>query len=423
MQAYTTKKIEPQCDEDATWDNPLAALFAQQQQRSALKQQLTAQTKAQPIGAQLSSLTYDTTEAILTSSPQALTTLEPKLLALFDAYRHVYETADITKAERTQQFISQHGLVMAPNYCIHTIKDTLRVSGFIRAIKKAIDTLFECGQEKVFIAYPACGPFAPLLVPLLSYYQRQGVSGERLRVTFIDMQPGAIKALHTLITELNLKEYVHQLYCGDACEYNAPMLFDMVILEAMQHGFSREGHLAIARQFATQLSTHGYFIPQQINVHAMLSVAQQEYVEQWRNQGLDEQAIAAKREEIAAQRTELGVVMSLNSKTLTQITTEQVAKQSLVNAGKVTIPHLHHQVAKQVLSLYTHISLFADEQLAIYDSGITQPLPDLTVCINFTPADPQPDDTLACSGDTLSFYYSLSGLPGFLVTKDYSNEK
>ncbi|MEO2280696.1 hypothetical protein WNE01_09545 [Pseudoalteromonas sp. YIC-468] len=420
MQALNNQATPRYINKEDQVASSVAGIFAQQ--RSVLKQQLAKHSKTVFRGDQLSALSAATAAHILASSPDDVSSIEPKLQQLFAAYKEVYESANISKAERTQQFISKHGLVMSPDYCIHTIKDTRRVSGFIRAIDKAISTLLRCGQDKVFIAYPACGPFAPLLLPLLSYYRQQGITGKQLHITFIDLQPGAIKSLHKLMTEMQLQQFVQQMYCGDACDYNAPMLFDMVICEAMQHGFSREGHLAIAQHFANQLSMTGYFIPQQIDVHAMLTVAQKEYVEQWHSEGLDELAIKQKRAHIEDLRTELGIVLSLSASTLTCIDSRQVAQQSLITAGKLKLPELHEQPQKQILCLYTHITLFADEKLSMYDSGITHPLPDLSVCVNFIPKDPKPDDTLAQSGDTLSFFYSMSGLPGFIVTKSCHNE-
>ncbi len=421
MQALNNQAAQRHAIKEEQFAGSVAGIFAQQ--RSLLKQQLAVtQDKASLRGDELSALCSDITAHILASSPEDAPHIEPKLLQLFMAFKNVYDGANISKAERTQQFISKHGLVMSPDYCIHTIKDTRRVSGFIRAIDKALSTLLSCGQDKVFIAYPACGPFAPLLLPLLSYYHQQGITGKQLQVTFIDLQPGAIKSLHKLISEMQLQQFVQQMYCGDACDYSAPMLFDMVICEAMQHGFSREGHLAIAQHFANQLSMTGYFIPQQIDVHATLTVAQREYIEQWQREGLDDFAIEQKRSQCAAVRTELGIVMSLTANSLTHIDSKQIAQQSLVTAGKLKVPELPDQPQKQILCLYTHITLFANEKLNMYDSGITHPLPDLSVCINFIPKDSKPDDTLARSGDTLSFYYSMSGLPGFIVTKSFSHE-
>ncbi|WP_105188131.1 hypothetical protein [Pseudoalteromonas sp. T1lg48] len=418
MHAYKDQQSTPNSNHAPLSDGSIAGLFAHQQQRSLLKQQLSTQVSPTLTKKELQTLNAGTATTILQAHKPSRELVTPLFNSLFTAYNAVYQRADIAYAERSQQFISKHGLVMAPDYCIHTMKDGLRVSAYMRAIDKAITALIGGGQEKIFIAYPACGPFAPLLLPLLSHYQQQGLSGERLRITLIDIQPGAINSLHRLITELGLQEYIQQMYCGDACSYNAPMLFDLVIVEAMQHGFSREGHFAIAHHFAQQLSNNGYLIPQQVDVHAMLNVAQLEYVEQWRNEGLGDQRLSEKLAAITKQRTELGVVMSITAQSLRAIAPSQIEQQALIGAATLTIPQLAEHANKQTLSLYTQISLFADERLGLYDSGITHPLPDLSVCINFVPNDPQADDTLANSGDTLKFYYSLSGLPGFLVIKE-----
>ncbi|MFY8274169.1 hypothetical protein AAEU32_08590 [Pseudoalteromonas sp. SSDWG2] len=422
MQAYHYQHATQTNEEQPRYDNTLSALFAHRQQRNQLKQQLATQPKKLLDSNELRALSARVCKQILKTPEHSKEDLAPQLATLFEAYSHVYQQAGIAKAERSLQFINEHGLVMAPDYCIHTIKDTLRVSGFIRAIDSAIAALLNSDQSKVFIAYPACGPFAPLLLPLLSYYREQGLSEETLQVTLIDIQPGAIKSLRALVTELGLQPYIQQMYCGDACAYNSPMLFDLVIIEAMQHGFSREGHLAIATHFAKQLSINGYLIPQNIDVHAMLSVAQQEYVEQWQNESTEADTINQKHADIANSRTELGVVFSINAHTLRNLEQQLCDDSTMVKAAALTVPYFTQHAQKQTLSLYTEISLFADQSLRLYDSGITHPLPDLSVCINFTPQSPQQGDTLVNSGDKLRFYYSLNGLPGFLVIKDYSGE-
>ncbi|TMO89431.1 hypothetical protein [Pseudoalteromonas ruthenica] len=422
MHAFAHQPHTPSCSDDSAMDGSVAGLFAHQQQKSLLKQQLTTP----PIHLEsdaLNALVVDTTRQIITPHSFDRDAVSKQLNSLFTHFSALYEQAELTANERRQQFIHQHGLVMAPNYCIHTIKDTLRVSRYLRAIDKAVTALLDDEQGQLHIAYPACGPFAPLLVPLLSYYQSQGIDGRRLRVTFIDIQPGAIKALHHLLAQLGLQEYVHQLYCGDACQYNAPMLFDLVVVEAMQHGFSREGHLAIARHFAKQLSHTGYLIPERIDIHAMLNVAQREYVEQWQLHGLTPQEQHQLQAEVASERTELGQIMSLTADSLKAMAPQQInEQQQLIEGATLRIPHLPDKADKQTLSLYTDISLFAGETLNLYESGITHPLPDLSVCINFEPQDRHPDDTVAQSGDELKFYYCLNGLPGFLVTKVHHHD-
>ena len=69
-----------------------------------------------------------------------------------------------------------------------------------------------------------------------------------------------------------------------------------------------------------------------------------------------------------------------------------------------------------MLMICTHIKTYGDEVIGEYESGISHPLPDMHVCINFTPRDVKPGDLLVKTADKLKFYYRLNGLPGFLAT-------
>ena len=155
----------------------------------------------------------------------------------------------------------------------------------------------------------------------------------------------------------------------------------------------------------------------------MLNVAQREYVEQWQQRDLTPQEQHQLQAEVASERTELGQIMSLTADSLKAMAPQQInEQQQLIEGATLRIPHLPDKADKQTLSLYTDISLFAGETLNLYESGITHPLPDLSVCINFEPQDRHPDDTVAQSGDELKFYYCLNGLPGFLVTKVHHHD-
>ena len=271
------------------------------------------------------------------------------------------------------------------------------------------------------IAYPACGPFAPLLLPLVSYYERYGVwSPDRLKITLVDIQEGAVKSLKSLVDAYQLQGYVEDIVCCDAIDYESDTMFDLVVLEAMQHGFSREGHLRIASHFSRLLKEDGFFIPSTITIGAMLNVAQREYVEQW-NAELDEQECRKLMEEVRHERTDLGTILSVTADSLRNADWQILDAQTRVmECATVQIPHLEENYNKQTLSIYSRIEIFDGETLGEYESGITHPLPDMQVCINFEPADSQPGDLLASSGDSLTFYYCINGLPGFLVTRAVS---
>ena len=253
-------------------------------------------------------------------------------------------------------------------------------------------------------------------MPLLAYYKAQNkFSAQQLRVTLIDMQPGAAISLESLVEQMGIRDYIRDICCMDALDYDADgKAVDMVVLEAMQHGLSREGQFVLARHFANLLADDGCFIPQKITVNAALNRAQREFVEQWQHSDtLSEQHMD---QTIKAERIELGEILSLTGQSLKTLK-ERVLDENtvLIECGKVTIPATPSD-HEQTLLLCTKIQTWGDEFIGEYDSGITHPLPDQQVCINFDPREVRTGDLMLNSGDAIQFYYRLNGLPGFMPT-------
>ncbi|WP_028865715.1 hypothetical protein [Psychromonas aquimarina] len=343
--------------------------------------------------------------------------LHEQLSKLYYQQKFIYEQADISPALRKRQFIAQSGLIMSPDNCITTQLDDLRVNAFVRGIDQALSHKFTSHQGPLHIVYPACGPFAPLLLPLIAYYKtQQKYTPQQLQITLIDLQEGAVKSLEALVETMGIKDYVRGVLCIDALAYWPDALaVDMVILEAMQHGLSSEGQFCIARHFARLLSPQGCFIPQKISVRAMLNSAQKEFVEQWKNsEYLSELDMDPA---IKSARIDLGEIVSLTAESLLTLPEHVLDEHTrLIECGKATIPMLPEKCAEQSLLLCSQIDVYGDIRIGEYDSGITHPLPDPQVCINFIPRENRPGDLLLNSGDTIHFFYRLNGLPGFLAT-------
>lgn len=364
--------------------------------------------------------------SLLASEDVQYAVAEAKLESLFVLQKAIYENAAIARRLRTRQYICASGLILSPDHCITSIRDTLRMRAFIRGIDQGLSNLRAQTSERLHLVYPACGPFAPLLLPLLSFYQQTGkYTHEDLSVTLIDLQEGAVASLWTLINKFGLQAYMNDVICMDALEYRSTQKVHMVVLEAMQHGFSREGHFALARHFGNLLHETGIFIPQEVSVRAVLNVAQREFVDQW---NFDEKRDYVRLNkatpadpEVRYERTEMGEILKLDAATIQALNTFEAQDHTqLIECGSISIPPLKKDAERQLLMLVVTVNTFGDEWLNDYESGITHPLPDTQVCVNFKPLDIQPGDLCVQSGDTLTFYYCLNGLPGFLATLNNS---
>jgi len=344
-----------------------------------------------------------------------------QLNALYDGLKHVFEVAAVPVELRKLQFLNKTGLAMSPENAITTINDVYRVSGFIRAIALAIDDLkAEFADEPLHIVYPACGPLAPLLMPLLAYYKSTGkYDADDLSVTLIDVQQGAVLSLQALFHGSSLGCYIREIVYGDAVDYQKKPddKIHMVVLEAMQHGFSTEGQLAIAMHFAGLIEDKGLFLPEKISIEAVLASGQREFNDQWQDQAFTQSG--SMNEDILKERVKLGTVLDVTMTNIKKFEIQQIDEYTrLVRCAVLKIPDFAPSDEQKILLFCSRVEIYKGEVVDEYDSGITHPLPDLSICINFVPKhDLKEDDLLVKSGDTLAFYYRLNGLPGFLVTK------
>ncbi len=390
--------------------------------RQQIRQQITAVSGGPPNKKKVNLLPdiVDDIVGEIISSPECnKALLAPLLVKLFEQCRAVYELADIPKPLRSRRYICATGLVISPDHCTETIKDTARIHAFIHGIDKALRQLHDRRSGKVHIVYPACGPFAPLLLPLLSYYKRNGVyASDDIGVSLIDIQEGATRSLQALVNALDLQDFIVDISCCNAMEYQSSLPVHMVVLEALQHGFSREGHLQLAKYFSDMLEPDGFFIPKEIVVSAALNVGQREYVDQWKKGDRDDEHKQESQIDIRRERTELGEILRVNLPMLRNMTVQiQDEHTQLLVCGAVTIPHIENNHDKQVLLICSKVRVFDEAVIDEYASGITHPLPDMQVCINFVPNDTRPDDLLVNSGDCIKFYYCMNGLPGFIPLK------
>ncbi|CAM4420673.1 hypothetical protein [Pseudoalteromonas ostreae] len=336
--------------------------------------------------------------------------------AMYDQAVQSMALAQLSQEQLTRQYVSASGLIMSPYNCKHTIKDVYRIQGYARGVDQAIQSKLK-HSPSITILYPACGPFAPLLLPLLSYYKdTEKYTKEQIQVILLDVHPGAILALKQLVKDLQLDDYILRIEQSDATTYQPNESIDLLVLEAMQHGFTKEGQLSIAKHLVQFLKIDGWMIPQNVSVRGMMVIGENEFNQQWKDA---EYSHSLNMDASAQQdRVELGEILSINKSTLLNMQElELQGGVKVIPASQITLPKGIEDMSKRILAIYAHIDTFAKEGVGQYDSGITHPKPDMTFYIDTKPRDIEHTHFVANSGDTVQFYYQLSGLPGFVPVK------
>lgn len=358
-------------------------------------------------------------KVLSTNTLDAYDEIKQHLTVLYDHLKNIFDYAKVPIELRDRQFLNKTGFAMSPANAITTIQDVYRVSGFIRAIDLAIKDLKDIFEDKpLHIVYPACGPLAPLLVPLLVYYNSNNIySAKDIKVTFIDIQEGAVISLVNLLKLMQLDSFVEDIKCMDAVDYKSEKDIHLVVLEAMQHGFTKEGHLSISKHFSGLLDKDGILLPKNIEIKALLAIGEEEYNSQFKD--CEFTSSFTTKKEFIQKRIELGNILQINLETLKDLEIIDLnSNTKLIKCASYKIPYFKENEKKYIMLFATNIHLYKNQYINEYDSGITHPLANLNVCINFIPIDKKEDDLYINSGDSVTFYYKLIGLPGFLLLKD-----
>jgi hypothetical protein len=154
------------------------------------------------------------------------------------------------------------------------------------------------------------------------------------------------------------------------------------------------------------LANDAIMVPENISIRAVLAKSSEEFPLAGRDTSI-----------VNSNRMELGSILEVNRQSLQQLHTVELDEgNSLVECDQVKIPDDIMDAKDYILMLTTRIKVAENCWIEEYESGISHPLPDLSVCIGFTPNNFKTGDLLAKPGDSLKFYYRKLGLPGFLPT-------
>ena len=199
---------------------------------------------------------YNITHRILFSSEEKDA---ENVLDLYNFY-----TRFPTEKDNQGEIILQNGIALSKENAADCILDYKRTCCFIRGIYKAI---IECQKKfpatQLNILYAGCGPFAPLLLPLLSFFDPKQISA-----TLIDINRSSIKSIKNIISTLGYNTYISNSMVANAIHYQYPKTkaLHMIITETMFHALTKEPQVAITQNLAPQLTEGGVLLPEEIHV-------------------------------------------------------------------------------------------------------------------------------------------------------------
>ena len=287
--------------------------------------------------------------------------------ALHDFYAGV---TGISASDTTDENVNlPTGKAISPGQAANCLLDLRRTAVFMRGIYKSILQLQkDFPDQPIHILYAGCGPYATLLTPITTMF-----TPEQIRYHLMDVQERSIESVKKLYEQIHGSVYVEEFIVADAATYRIDKPIHLVVVETMQSALMKEPQVAITRNLLPQLMEKAIFLPQEISITAQLLDREMEA------QG----HLVGGAEPV---RINLGEVYRIGA-----------LRKDVAGPVSVEIPAASR--ADLELRLLTDITVFEDEQLGIYNCGITNPMFVAEVG--------------ALAGGSVRFEYEMGEKPGF----------
>ncbi|KQB41402.1 hypothetical protein [Flavobacterium aquidurense] len=175
-----------------------------------------------------------------------------------------YGKISTVQHSKNNETLIKGGIALSSSGAADCVDDYLRTVFFIKGIYKALTKLSNDFPERsINILYAGCGPYATLILPLLSLFDE-----DRINAILLDINAKSIESVYHLLSVIGLDQYQLQLIETDATTYTKPENFtiDLAISETMHYALTSEPQVAITRNIVSQLPAHGILIPQEIRI-------------------------------------------------------------------------------------------------------------------------------------------------------------
>jgi len=270
------------------------------------------------------------------------------LAETLDHYRDILLTAsaiDLGGAVEMDCVHTGAGVAIGTTWAALCIDDQLRTKRFVSGLYQAVSAVAARRPGPVHVLYAGTGPWATLFLPLTTRF-----GPEQLRVTCIEINDGSFAGVQRTFASLGLDHYVEKFVHSDAATHviDGALPVDILLSETMQYCLIDEMQVPIVLNLMAQLLPDAIMVPERISLH--LGVLKDE-----NNEAVDR---------------ELGTIFTLDLNTL---------KTYAPANGSLDFPTLRQMIPVSVaaydgpLAILTTISVFGNQELTHYESGLTRP--------------------------------------------------
>jgi hypothetical protein len=165
-----------------------------------------------------------------------------------------------------QQIMLPTGKAISPSSAAFCLLELRRTTIFYRGINKAIQKkLSEKKKDPVRILYAGTGPYATLILPLLTLYNPDDV-----KVDLLDINEISLNSAILLFKNIGLDPFISKTFLSDATKFILEVPYDIVVSETMQAALKKEPQVAVMQNLIPQMTKNAIFIPEAIKVRASL---------------------------------------------------------------------------------------------------------------------------------------------------------
>ncbi len=195
----------------------------------------------------------------------------PKLKYAIEKLKQLVERISGLKKDalsNSENIALPSGQAIGPKWAGMCLEDLMRTYAFINGIHKAIKKVKGKNSKKpVTVLYAGTGPYATLILPLLSHYKPS-----ELQLVLIEVNPISIESLKQVFKGLDANCYIKAIYQCDASNFRIPSEIDadILIIECMQRALLKEPQVAITYNLLSQMKKETILIPENISLHLSL---------------------------------------------------------------------------------------------------------------------------------------------------------
>ncbi len=161
----------------------------------------------------------------------------------------------------------ENGTALGTTWAAMCVVDLIRTRQFMRGIWKAVEDLYKKKTKPIRILYAGSGPFATLVLPLMTRY-----TAKELQIVLLEVNEKTVGYLKRVLKQLNIEDYIAEIVCEDATAYKVatPQHIDILISETMQHALVKEQQVPILLNLIKQLREDVVMIPEKIELKLAL---------------------------------------------------------------------------------------------------------------------------------------------------------